>query len=298
MSLRRRHLPRGWYPDDPVSLRGLVTDWIPAAGLGVAAGGIAVAAVAPHAGWTFSGRLATMAAASLAYAFPPVQDPEGGGTLVVFGGHLPPGARPLAAGETSYDTPLGALDADIALLHALEAVVGLGRDEEPDNTVEVLLPMVAAIFPGIRVLWLRAPNDGAAVELGEAVSAAGLSMGRRVACLGSTDLTHYGPNYGFSPHGTGRAAEAWVRDTNDRRFIEALLDMDSTEALRLAQAERSACSAGAAAAALAFARSRGASRATLLGYATSLDVRRDDSFVGYAAVAFQKQGDDPKPRRP
>ena len=298
MSLRRRHLPRGWYPDDPVSLRCLVSDWVPSAGLGATSGGIVVAAVAPHAGWTFSGRLAAMAAASLASAFPPDPDPEGGRTLVVFGGHLPPGARPLAAGETSYDTPLGALDADTALLRALESAIGLGSDEEPDNTVEVLLPIVAALFPGIRVLWLRAPNDGTAVELGEAVSAAGVSTGRRIACLGSTDLTHYGPNYGFSPHGTGRAAEAWVRDTNDRRFIDAILEMDAAEALRLAQTERSACSAGAAAASLAFARSSGASRATLLGYATSLDVRLDDSFVGYAAIAFQKQGDDSRPRRP
>jgi hypothetical protein len=286
MSIRRRQLPRGWYPDDPASLRELVSSWTNAGvagGAGSVVGGSTVAAVAPHAGWPFSGRLAAIAAASLAPA-----GLANGFTLAIFGGHLPPGARPLAAGESSFDTPLGPLDADLELLHALESSIRMGRDDESDNTVEVLLPLAAALYPGVRVLWLRAPNDPSAIELGEALFRASTSVGRRVLCLGSTDLTHYGPNYGFSPRGEGRDAEVWVRDTNDRRFIDALLAMDGLEALRRGEAEHSACSAGAAAAALAFARSAGATRAALLDYRTSLEVRNDDSFVGYAAIAFYK----------
>ena len=283
MSLRRRCLPRGWYPDDPTSLRDLVRSWKPP-GFGGA-----VAAVAPHAGWTFSGRLSVLAAASLAPATLPAPDLTGNFTLAIFGGHLPSGARPLAAGESSFETPLGDLAADGELLQKLNSSVAFGIDDQPDNTVEVLLPIVAALFPGIRILWLRAPNDKSAIELGHALFDASAVLGRAVACIGSTDLTHYGPNYGFSPQGHGREAEAWVRDTNDRRFIDALLEMDAPEALRRAEAGRSACSSGAAAAAVAFARSGGATRATLLDYATSLDVRQDDSFVGYAAIAFHRQ---------
>jgi AmmeMemoRadiSam system protein B len=281
MSLRRRGLPRGWYPDDPETIKNLVLSWVQASG---AAEGPSIAAIAPHAGWTFSGRLAAIAAASLAPAIG-----AGASTLAVFGGHLPPGARPLAAGESSFDTALGPLEADLELLHRLEVSVKLGRDEESDNTVEVLLPIAAAIFPGVRILWLRAPNDASSIELGEALFAASTSIGRSVVCLGSTDLTHYGPNYGFSPKGKGRAAEAWVRDINDKRFIEAILAMDGNEAIRRGGTERSACSSGAAAAALSFAASSGASKARLLAYATSLDVRSDDSFVGYAAIAFYKE---------
>jgi len=285
MSLRRRSLPRGWYPDDPQAIRDLVSAWVdkwPAPPAGKV-----FAAVSPHAGWSFSGRLAALAAASLVPARP--------STIVVFGGHLPSGAQPLAAGESGYETPLGPIIADLELLQALEACPrpgrgrDLGRDMECDNTVEVLLPIVAALFPGAKVLWIRAPNDETAIDLGEALFVASATLGRSVACIGSTDLTHYGPNYGFSPKGRGREAEAWVRDSNDRRFIDALVDMDGSKALALAQSERSACSAGAAAAALAFARAGGASRGTLIEYATSLDLRRDDSFVGYAAIAFYKE---------
>jgi MEMO1 family protein len=285
MALRRRFLPRGWYPDDSESLRELVASWTK--GSEVLRGG-ALAAVAPHAGWTFSGRLAALAVSSLAP--PTAAAPPEGLTVAVFGGHLPPGARALAARESAYDTPLGQLPADLELLAALDSSLGprasLERDEEGDNTVEVLLPLVAALLPGARALWLRAPNDRSSLELGEALHAASASLGRTVLCLGSTDLTHYGPNYGFSPKGRGAQAEAWVRETNDRRFIDALLALDGAEALRRGEAERSACSSGAATAALAFALASGATRGELLAYATSLDVRRDDSFVGYAALGF------------
>jgi Predicted dioxygenase len=154
--------------------------------------------------------------------------------------------------------------------------------------VEVLLPLIAALLPGISILWLRAPNDSYSIALGQALHSAAESIGRDLFCLGSTDLTHYGPNYGFSPKGRGASAETWVRNVNDKRFIDALLDLDAERALSLGEAERSACSSGGATAALSYARASGATRAELLEYATSLDVRADESFVGYAAIAFYR----------
>jgi MEMO1 family protein len=291
MAVRRKVLPRGWYPDDAESVRELVSAWT--GSLKPRPAG-AIATVAPHAGWAFSGRLAAAAVASLeptlgASSSPP-RSPVPAPTIAIFGGHLPPGAYPLAARESAYETPLGPIAADLELLAALETSLGgkaaLRPDEDVDNTVEVLLPFVAALLPEARVLWLRAPNDPTAIELGSALAAAGAALGREVLVLGSTDLTHYGPNYGFSPKGKGGQAEAWVRDTNDKRFIEALLALDAAEAVARGEAERSACSPGAAAAALSFALASKASSARLLAYATSLDVRRDDSFVGYAAIGF------------
>lgn len=307
MAIRKRALPRGWYPDEAESLRELVLSWVKEKGKheGLSPVGDALAAVAPHAGWAFSGRIAALSVAALANSLPGATGSRA--TLAVFGGHLPPSAQALAAPESGFDTPLGGLDADLELRKALDdrlrscpsedqpssragrgREVGLGVDEEPDNTVEVLLPLVSVLMPSVRVLWLRAPNDESSIKLGEALYAAARDLGRKTLCLGSSDLTHYGPNYGFSPKGRGSAAEAWVRGTNDKRFIDALLALDPARALALGEAERSACSSGAAAAALAFALSGGASRARLLNYATSLDLRPDDSFVGYASVAFYR----------
>ena len=104
--------------------------------------------------------------------------------------------------------------------------------------------------------------------------------------IGSTDLTHYGPNYDFTPRGTGPDALAWVREHNDRRLLDCLLGLRHNEALELAQRERSACSAGAAVAAARYAELRGAASGRLLEYATSHDRHPGSSFVGYAAISF------------
>ncbi|MBL8967283.1 MAG: AmmeMemoRadiSam system protein B [Spirochaetaceae bacterium] len=270
MTTRRRALPPGWYPADEASVAALVDEWSrnpPPSG--------ALAAVAPHAGWAFSGRLAAQAALSLAPA----------DTVAVIGGHLPAGYPVLAGGEAFFETPLGAFSADAELREALGAALSLEEDRASDNTVEVQLPILRARFPGARLLWLRAPAGEVALELGQALYAAARSLNRRLAIVGSTDLTHYGPDYGFTPAGRGEQAERWVRETSDKGFIDALLAMDGKAVLARGDAG-AACSSGAAAAAIAYAKAAGAKEAKLLGYATSLDVRKGESFVGYCSVAY------------
>jgi AmmeMemoRadiSam system protein B len=111
-------------------------------------------------------------------------------------------------------------------------------------------------------------------------------LGRRVAVVGSTDLTHYGNNYDFSPMGGGEKALHWVKEVNDRRFIDCLLSMDAAEALERAIKERSACSVGGALAAMGFARAGGIAAGKLVDYRTSSDIVPADSFVGYAGVLY------------
>ena len=112
------------------------------------------------------------------------------------------------------------------------------------------------------------------------------NLGLSLKVIGSTDLTHYGPNYGFSPAGTGKAGVAWVKETNDKRMVDHMIALDSSEILSDALSSYNACCGGAAAAAVASARALGASRGELLVYTTSYDKRPDNSLVGYAGVVF------------
>ena len=73
------------------------------------------------------------------------------------------------------------------------------EDRERDNTVEIQLPFLRYLAPKVMALGMRAPPSAQAVALGEAVARTAAALGRRVAVAGSTDLTHYGSNYGFSP---------------------------------------------------------------------------------------------------
>jgi len=274
---RKSALPYGWYPRDRATILLALAEWT--------AGqepGRAVAVVSPHAGWSFSGRLSAVAIASLAESE----------TIVVVGGHLSQGSPILFAPESRFETAMGEVGADLELLKALgdelrdSGIPSPLPDLNVDNSVEVLLPMVAALQPKARLLWLRSPPHYGAKELGAALGRASASLGKKVGCVGSTDLTHYGPAYGFMPAGLGEKAEKWVKGVNDKAFIDALLDMNCETALAHAVKKGSACSGGAAVSALGFAIEAGATEARLLGYATSLEIRHDDSFVGYAALSF------------
>jgi AmmeMemoRadiSam system protein B len=233
--------------------------------------------VAPHAGWEFSGRLACRLLSCL--------EPETQ-TVIVVGGHMHPGDGTLAAFEEGYETPLGTVPADLQLLSCLRERLPIEEDRWQDNTVEVQLPLVRHFAPQARALGLRVAPSAEALALGEALDACAAKLGRKLAVIGSTDLTHYGPNYGFTPHGTGPEALAWVREQNDRRLLDSLLALQHEQALELARREHSACSAGAAVAAARFAELRGCRGGRLLEYATSHDRYPGSSFVGYAAVSF------------
>lgn len=267
---RLRQLPPGWYPVDATEIRQFCERCAEESG----GPPDFIAAVVPHAGWYFSGELAGRTIARL----------HRHSTVVVIGGHLRPGDRIHVAMEDAVQTPLGDLHINRELRSELMQHLPTVEDVAPDNTVEVQLPLVAALLGSPDILHLRCPPSGEAERLGTFL--AGARERYPVVVLGSTDLTHYGPSYGFTDHGTAGEAVAWVRDTNDRRVIEAISAMDPANIVGTALRDRSACSAGAAAAAAAFARASGASRSVVVGSHLSQDIRPSSSFVGYAGIGF------------
>lgn len=280
MNLRKSFLSPGWYP----RASGEVTRFI--SGCPEAAEkGFSCAAIAPHAGWYYSGSIAARAVSGL------IRKVD---TVVVIGGHLPPGSHPHFAMEDAVGTPLGDMVIDAQFRSALTGAIGGVDDNVPDNTVEVLLPMVKFYFPAAALLWVRLPANLSSYTAGGKIAAIAESLGRETAVLGSTDLTHYGPNYGFMPKGCGGEALDWVKEVNDRRFIEAVVSGNPGAALEEAQASKSSCSVGAVLGAMGFASAKGAGNFRLLQYGTSADADGGavpDSFVGYAAFATSPKPD-------
>ncbi len=274
---RSRTLPPGWYPATENQVFEQCRTW--EADLGAPSRDY-VAAVVPHAGWAFSGRLAFRTLRELRK---PAE------TIVVAGGHLRAADPILVAPEDVYETPVGDIRIDRELADYLGQSFDTREDRIPDNTVEVQLPLVRYLFPGALVVSVRCPPAALSVEFGAAVARFAIERGREIRFVGSTDLTHYGPAYGFSPRGDGPEAAEWVRDTNDRAVIDAMRAMDADATIRLAIENHAACSSGAAAAAVRFARELGAGSGDLVEYAQSYDVRPDASFVGYVGMGFQEE---------
>jgi MEMO1 family protein len=281
MNMRPMFLPRGWYPSTQDEAESAFSAYERAMASPEATR--ARAAISPHAGWFYSGSYAYSAFRSL---------DKDADCVIVFGGHRPAGSALLAAFEDCFETPLGPLNADTELREAIEAVQALEGDRYRDNTVEVLLPFVKKFFPAASLLWLRVPNDERSLEIGKLAAMKAAALGRKAVAIGSTDLTHYGPDYGFCPLGLGRKALDWVRNENDKAIVDSFLAMDEKAALLLGEARQAACSAGAAAAAISFARATGKMEASLLGYGTSADrqeaqaATEPEQFVGYCAVSY------------
>ncbi|MDR1899484.1 MAG: AmmeMemoRadiSam system protein B [Treponema sp.] len=285
MNLRAESLPPGWYPRNPDEISRFLSGFS-----GKSSGEKALAALSPHAGWYYSGKIA---AAALSAVDPATE------TLVILGGHLLRGMAPLYAEEEGVRTPLGPVAIDGELREAVRKEIPGREDRFRDNTVEVLLPMVRFFLPDAKILWLRLPAEESSFEAGRIIAGALRELGRKGAVIGSTDLTHYGDNYGFSPRGRGLEALQWVKEVNDRRFIEAVEGGDPAAVLSHAEQDRSACSAGAVLGVLGYAAALNAGPARLLAYGTSAEAHgtplSDDdagSFVGYAAFGWYPQTDN------
>jgi len=275
MNFRESCLPPGWYPRNPDEISRFLSPL-------VEADGSVSAAIAPHAGWFYSGKIAARASAVL---------DRKAETVVVIGGHLPNGYPPLFAMEDGVSTPLGNMTIDAELREALYKEIKGRSDQYPDNTVEVLLPMVRFFMPKAQLLWVRLPADMSSFDAGKALAAAAKALGRKIVVLGSTDLTHYGPNYGYAPKGCGAQALKWVKEVNDRKFIEAVESGDPQAVLERAEADLSSCSAGAVLGAMGYASATNAGPARLLEYGTSADAVTEipDSFVGYGAFSMSNE---------
>jgi len=249
-----------------------------------------VAGIVPHAGWTFSGDLAALVFAAIRHGGQAVE------TFVIFGtAHGYFGPRPAVDASTSWRTPLGtatvAAERREALL-AEELVLNDSAAHRREHSIEVQVPFMQHLFPEARILPIIVPPDPGAAAFGQRLAEVLGKQDGRIVYIGSTDLTHYGPRYGFTPQGAGAEALRWAHEVNDQAFIDAALHLDAQHLLSEGIERQNACGPGAAAAALAAARQRGATEGLLLARTNSNEVMQSrmgttsSDSVGYAAMVF------------
>ena len=239
--------------------------------------------IVPHAGWFYSGSIACNVIHCLKMDPPP-------DTIAIFGRHLHAGSNNYIMKEGSWATPLGDLEIDKGLGERLASefpfTVETASHYGQDNTIELQLPFIKYFFPDVNILPLGMPPTAASIKIGERVAEISEEVGRKTIILGSTDLTHYGYNYGYTPKGVGEEAVKWVRDENDKRVVDLMVEMDAKGVIDESLENYNACCSGAVAAAIAAAKRLGATRGEKIIYRTSYDIRPDNSFVGYVGIVF------------
>jgi len=249
-----------------------------------------VAGIVPHAGWVFSGALAAMIFSAVKQRHDTVD------TFVLFGAaHGYFGTAAAVYDRGRWATPLGQIQIDeqmaAAVLETGTAVSGLSA-HNTEHSIEVQVPFIQHLFADAQILPIITPPVPKSAPLGRAVGQIIAESEKRVICIGSTDLTHYGPRYGFTPVGTGTDALKWASEINDRQFIDLALELKADQILLNAAENGNACGPGAVAATVAVAKKLGKERGILLSQTNSHEIMMEKmatsstDSVGYAAILF------------
>jgi AmmeMemoRadiSam system protein B len=282
MGTRRTDFAGSWYPGTKRECINTIEDIMSEVripeGAYTGLGGIV-----PHAGWYFSGKTALTVYSAINRKIKP-------DLIFLFGMHLPEDSRDHIFIDDSVETPLGNLkinrEASEMLSGSFSFIEENASHYSRDNTLELQFPLIKYTFPDTLVVIIGSAPTSRAFEIGEKAASIAKKLGLSACFIGSTDLTHYGPNYYFTPEGTGKKSVQWVKEVNDKRIIDAFLRAEPVEVINEALASRNACCPGAAGAAIAGAGKSGAGRGTLTHYTTSYDIHPDQSFVGYAGVVY------------
>jgi AmmeMemoRadiSam system protein B len=226
-----------------------------------------IGGVAPHAGYAFSGMVASHLYSRLAKdGFPE--------TFVILGPNHTGRGSGIAITTDDFETPLGIAKVDRELAKAMRKDL-VDEDAEAhhfEHSIEVQLPFLQYFSKDFKFVpvCMGFQDIEAAKSVGDVIRDA--SKGKDVVVIASTDMSHY-----VTP-GTAKVKDAMALDAIKAMNAGKLFDVVREENISMCgygpvMATMTACSGG---------------KATVLKYATSGDVRPMRDVVGYAAVVIEK----------
>jgi len=232
----------------------------------------ALAAVAPHAGYIYSGPVAGRVFASVVV-------PKS--CVVLCPNHTGMGAAAAVWPKGSWEIPTGTIPVDEGLA---ERILSLSNDLKADPTahiaehsLEVELPFMLARQPELTIVPISISRIGpeALGRIGKAIASAVKASGEDVLIVASTDMNHY-------------ESDATTRK-KDKLAIDKVLALDAEGLVTTCATERiSMCGVLPTAVAIVASRELGAREARLIAHATSGDVSGDrDAVVGYAGFIIR-----------
>ena len=229
-------------------------------------------AICPHAGYMYSGPVATHSFGMIAN-----QDFE---LAVILGpNHWGIGCNIATMKDCSWETPLGAVEVDsdaAKKINEISKIIEIDYfSHTKDHSIEVQVPMLMQFYKKpfqILPIILNEQDYEYSQEVGLAI--AKIAKTKKTIIIGSSDFTHYEPNE--------------FAHRQDAALIEPILKLDVEKFYKVLNDRRiSACGYGAIASTMIACKELGATQGKLLKYATSGDIAGEkNSVVGYASIVF------------
>ena len=286
-TVRKPGVAGSFYPANPASLANLIDDMVAKAAPPPVTGEI-LAAVAPHAGYEYSGPVA-------AYTYAALKGHTYSRVVVIAPSHFEAFDFTSVYDGDAYETPLGAVPADkdfAARLAKMDASIRLsGRGHMPtaqgaEHAIEVQLPWLQRVLGHFTLVPIVMGDQSYESSRALGVALASLIHREEAASrhaeagatliLASSDLSHY--------HTYNDA------ETMDRKTLHGLASWDYfTMSRNFESRVWEACGGAPIVAAMIASERLGANQVQVLRYANSGDVTGDRSrVVGYSADLFVK----------
>ena len=248
-------------------------------------------AIAPHAGYIYSGRCA-------AWAYKAIAEAEKADTFIILGtNHTGYAESCFAVSTEDFETPLGIVRNDKefsqVLLEAKKMRFSIDETQcdkmahQQEHSIEVQLPFLQFIFQDkfkIVPVICQIAYDKSYEDFAKLIAGTAKKLKRKICIIASSDFTHYGISYGFVPFASDVKKNLYEIDN---KAIELISKFKTKEFLDYA-CRTTICGAGAIASAMEICKMLGSEKAELLKYYTSGDISGDyNTAVGYASILFK-----------
>ncbi len=222
--------------------------------------------VAPHAGYTYSGKTA-------AYSFSALKESK---TFVLVGPSHTGLGEPISVSDADeWETPLGKVAVDTNFRTKLLGKLGIEADEIAhiqEHSLEVQIPFLQGLFEDFKVVPITVmEHDFSELErLGKALA----GLGDGISMIASGDFTHHEP-----------MEQAMEKDFNAIEKIEAMDARGFYD--EVVSKKLSICGLVPITVLMHYAKEKGLARGALLHYDTSAAATgKMASVVGYASIGF------------
>lgn len=241
--------------------------------------------VVPHAGFIYSGAIASHAYYQLATR-------GFSDTFIILGpNHTGMGSGVSLMGEGSWETPFGTIPINRKIANHLWGDI-IDMDETShiyEHSIEVQLPFLQFIakdksFDFVPIC-MGMQDLETSIEVGNTMAEVIRNSDGNVVIIASSDFSHAGFNY-FSMPPAGKRVDEYARD-QDKKAIDKILALDPKGLIKTVQKEGiTMCGYGPVAAMIVAAKQLGAKKAELLKYGNSYEVHPGNSCVGYGAISI------------
>lgn len=221
MKVRKSVLAGQWYANQPQVLNASIQKYLQEAPTQTLETDQIRAIIVPHAGHFWSGPTA-------AAAYRALNPKQYKRVFILCPNHRMPVQGAVAANADAFETPLGKLMVDSALIEKWEKQGLIQIHDAPhrqEHAIEIQLPFIQTVFqnqqPQIVPLIIGEISTANAQKLGNALREA---LQPDDLVIISTDLMHYGANYGYVPFGA--PVQPQIREY-DAQTIDAIAQLQS-----------------------------------------------------------------------